>query len=216
MAPKDQKALLTLYANLMDEVKVRIDCIDCAVRGQTGFPGPIVREFCYTQLRLLCELIALSCLVAHGDIPAAYAKRLGKEWSADAIIDALTKLRPHFYSMPVRQDQVQWHSLEGINPMPFPKEALLELYGKCHQHLHRGNVRKLLNSATPIEVYTNFPEIISWAQKINDQLSFHIIAISEEKLIFCMLRNVDNKNKVQVGTMERNTLRPPFPSPDFP
>jgi hypothetical protein len=203
MAAKDQKALLMLYANLMDEAKVRIDSIDRAVRGQTGFPGPIVREFCYTQLRLICELIALGCLVAHGDIPATYAKRLGREWSADAIMDALTGLRPHFYPIAVQQ---QGHGIEAINPMPFPKEALLELYGKSHQYLHRGNVRKLLNSATRIEVYTNFPEIISWAQRINDQLSFHLIAISEEKLIFSMLRNLDNNNNVQVGTMGKRAL----------
>jgi hypothetical protein len=57
-----------LYANLMDEVKARIDCINVAVQGRTGFPTPIAREFCYLQLRFLCELIALSCLVAHGDI----------------------------------------------------------------------------------------------------------------------------------------------------
>jgi hypothetical protein len=213
MAPKDQKALFTLYANLMEEVKVRIDCVDRAVRGQTGFPGPIVREFCYTQLRLLCELIALGCLVAHGDIPATYTKRLGREWSAGAIMEALTKLRPHFYPIAARQlgpgvsivEGMQAHGIEGINPMPFPKEALLELYGKSHPYLHRGNVRKLLNSATPIEAYTNFPEIISWAQKIAVQLSFHLIPISDEKLIFCMLRNGDNNNKVQVGTLEKRT-----------
>lgn len=208
MAARDQKALLTLYANLMDEVKVRVNCVDRAVRGQTGFPGPIVREFCYTQLRLLCELIALGCLVAHGDIPATYAKRLGREWSADTIMGALTGLSPHFYPIAVRQ--LGRHGIEGINPMPLPKEALLELYGKSHQYLHRGNVRKLLNSDTPIEVYTNFPEVISWAQKVNDHLSFHLIAISAEKLIFCMLRNPDDNNKVQVGTMEKRTL------PDFP
>ena len=207
MAGKDEKSLLTLYANLMEEVKLRIDCIDRSVKGQTGFPGPIVREFCYGQLRLLCELIALSCLIAHGDIPATYAKRLGKEWSADAIFDELTKLRPHFYPIPIRQlgygpmGAVHRHDLQAIDPMPLPKDTLQELYGKCHQQLHRGNVRKLLNSATPIEAYTNFPEIISWAQKINDQLSYHVIAISEQKRIYCLLRNADENNKVQVGTM---------------
>lgn len=212
MTANDEKSLRTLYANLMDEVKVRIHCIDRAVNGQTGFPGPIVREFCYGQLRLLCELIALSCLVAHGDIPATYSKRLGKEWSAETIFEQLEKLRPHFYPIPVRQRSrglfgtVQQHNIEGINPMPLPKEALLELYGKCHQQLHRGNVRKLLNSATPIDVSTNFPEIISWAQRINDQLDFHLIAISEEKLIFCVLRNIDDNHKVQVGALERRSF----------
>ena len=104
MSAKDENAIATLYANLMDEAKARIDCIDRALRGQTGFPNPIVREFCYLQLRMLSELIALSCLVAHGDIAAKYSKRLGKAWSADDIIDQLTKLHPEFYPVPARQE----------------------------------------------------------------------------------------------------------------
>lgn len=215
MAAKELKALLGLYANLMDEVKVRIDCIDRAVRGQTGFPGPIVRDFCYVQLRLLCELIALGCLVAHGDIPATYSKRLGKAWSADEIMGGLEKLRPHFYPIAMRQTGLTGtvpgqllHRAEGINPPPLPKESLLDLYGKSHQHLHRGNVRKLLNSETPIEMYTNFPEIISWAQKINDHLAVHLLAINEDKLIFCILRNAGDGGRVQVGTLEKRSLPP--------
>jgi len=216
MTAKNEKSLGALYANLMEEVKVRIHCIDRAVNGQTGFPGPIVREFCYGQLRLLCELIALSCLVAHGDIPATYSKRLGKEWSAETIFEQLEQLRSHFYPIPFRpQNRSPWgtaqrHDASIIDPMPLPKEALLELYGKCHPQLHRGNVRKLLNSSTPIEVNTNFPEIISWAQRINDQLACHLIAISEEKLIFCILRNIDDNQKVQVGTLEKRSFAPNF------
>lgn len=201
-------AISGLYANLMDEVKVRIDCIDRAVRGQTGFPGPIVREFCYGQLRFLCELIALSCLVAHGDIPATRSKRLGKKWSAQDIMDELTKLREHFYPIAVRQKPrragFREGEMEGINPPPFPKDALLKLYGECHAKTHRGNVEKLLKSATPIDLDTKFPEIISWAQKITDQLSVHIVPISAsgDRLMFCILRNMDDNNKVQTGFME--------------
>jgi hypothetical protein len=165
-----ERAILNLYANLMDEVKVRIDCIDRAVRGQTGFPGPIVREFCYGQLRLLCELIALSCLVAHGDIPATHSKRIGRKWSAQEIMQELTKLREYFYPIAMRQTPPPYGSegygMDGINPPPFPKDALLDLYGKCHSRTHRGNVEKLLKSATPIDMNTNFPEIVSCAQKI--------------------------------------------------
>jgi hypothetical protein len=75
---KNDKALLTLYANLMEEVKLRIHCIDRAVNGTNLLSRPIVRKLCYGQLGLLCELIALSCLVAHGDIPATCSKKLGK------------------------------------------------------------------------------------------------------------------------------------------
>lgn len=205
MNQKDQRAVSTLYANLLDEVKVRIDCVDKAVHGRTSMPGPLVREFCYLQLRILCELIALSCLVAHGDIAAKYSKRLGKEWSADKIIGELTKLHPNFYPQAMRQtiriSGGGWEE-EAIHPSPLPKTELLELYGKCHPYLHRGNVKKLLNSETPIEIHTNLPEIIKWAQKINDLLSHHFIVLNPENIMFGTLRNAENKNRVQVGFMK--------------
>jgi hypothetical protein len=96
---------------------------------------------------------------------------------------------------------VEGWGMEAVTPVPFSKDNLLELYGKCHRHLHRGNVNKLLNSETPIEIHTNFPEIINWAQKITDLLSLHVIVIDQDKLMFCMLRNAENNNKVQAGFM---------------
>jgi hypothetical protein len=192
-----------LYANLMGEVKVRIDCINIAVQGRTGFPTPIVREFCYLQLRFLCELIALSCLVAHGDIASLQSHKTGRAWSADEILDRLTKLRPHFYPFACRQivdsDDIWRGPVEGLDPQPLPKDELLSLYGKTHKFLHRGNLKKLLSSATPIDMSINLREIVGWAQKINDQLSFHTIVISQELLIICMLRNKHDNNNVQVA-----------------
>jgi hypothetical protein len=37
MKPDKQNAL---YANLMDEVKVRVDCINSAAQGQMVYPAP--------------------------------------------------------------------------------------------------------------------------------------------------------------------------------
>ena len=96
-----------LYAALMEEVKVRIECIEQALAGRTGFPPPIVREFCYLQLRLLSELIALSCLVAHGDIAGLQSHKSGRAWSADEILKRLTELRPHFYPIAVKQTKAE-------------------------------------------------------------------------------------------------------------
>lgn len=70
MAKTDPKLeAASLYADLMNEVKVRIAAIDAGTGGLLGaLPAPIVQEHCYLQLRMCCELIALGCLVAHGDI----------------------------------------------------------------------------------------------------------------------------------------------------
>lgn len=200
----------TLYANLMDEVKVRLDCISTTCNGRGAYPTVITREFCYLQLRMLCELVALSCLVAHGDMVSLQSHKVGKIYSADEILDRLTKLRPHFYPVAVRQElhigPPRSFTMHGINPSPLRKEELLSLYGKTHRYLHRGTLKKILSMDTPIDMNVNIPEIIAWAQKLNDLLSTHTIAINEKEAIVCTLRNMDNNNRVQVATAEATGL----------
>lgn len=197
----------TLYANLMDEVKLRVNCIDSAATGKMRFPNPIVREFCYLQLRMLCELISLSCLVAHGDITFLQPHKLGRSYSADEILDRLTKLRAHFYPIAVRQTILagppRSFQLEPVEPSPFSKDDLIKLYSETHKYLHRGSLKKLLSSETPIDVTINLPEIVKWAQRINDLLSSHVIAINSDRVILCILRNVDDNMRVQVVTAEK-------------
>lgn len=195
-----------LYANLMDELKVRIDCISTTCNGRGAYPTVITREFCYLQLRMLCELVALSCLVAHGDLASLKSHKIGRAYSADEILDRLTKLRPYFYPIPVRQEMQigppKRFMLHGIDPSPLPKEQLISLYGKTHRHLHRGTLKRLLSMDAPIDMNVNIPEIISWAQKINDLLSVHTIPINEKEAIICVLRNMEDNNRVQVATVE--------------
>lgn len=60
MPTKVQQSTMQLYCGLMEEAKLRIAAIEGNLSGKTGLPGQIVRESCYLQLRLLCELIALA------------------------------------------------------------------------------------------------------------------------------------------------------------
>lgn len=190
----------------MDEVKVRLDCISTTCNGRGDYPSPVIREFCFLQLRMLCELVAISCLVAHGDMKSLQSHSVGKAYSADEIIKRLTKLRPHFYPVPVRQElnveSTAKFTLHGINPSPLPKEKLLSLYGKTHRYLHRGTLKQILSTDAPIDMNVNIPEIISWAQNLNDLLSIHTISVSENEVILCTLRNKDNQNRVLVATGE--------------
>jgi len=97
-----------------------------AATGKTGFPSVIVREFCYLQLRMLCELIALACLVAHGDITAAQPNKLRKAYEADKILAQLATLHQHFYPQPIRWKDRTAGQLEIIQTGNFlTKEELL-------------------------------------------------------------------------------------------
>jgi hypothetical protein len=70
MPTRRQQESMNLYGGIMEEVKIRLNCIAMAAAGATGLPHPLARELCFLQLRMICELIALGCLVAHGDIEA--------------------------------------------------------------------------------------------------------------------------------------------------
>lgn len=90
-----------LYCNFMDEIKLRIDCVEKALlRKYKGMPSQVVREFCYLQLRFVCELIAMACLVVHED--KMTVKKFEKLWSASDIVERLAKLNPNFSLKPYR------------------------------------------------------------------------------------------------------------------
>jgi hypothetical protein len=96
-----QLAAMRLYQGLMEEVKTRFAAIEHAVNNRTGLGPRFVYEFGYLQLRYLCELVALGCLVAHGDITET--NKLRKEYSATRIMQSLSALHPDFYPVPHRK-----------------------------------------------------------------------------------------------------------------
>lgn len=75
-------------------------CVERAALGLTGLPSFAVRDFGFLQLRMICEDIALGCLVAHGDITESNRRKFAREHSADRIMSMLHDLHPNFYPQP--------------------------------------------------------------------------------------------------------------------
>ena len=68
MKPSKYREALNAYSMLMEEAKDRLSAMDIALEGKTGLSMGAIHELCFLQLRMLCELIALGCLTAHGDL----------------------------------------------------------------------------------------------------------------------------------------------------
>jgi hypothetical protein len=141
-----ERQTITLYTALMEEVKIRIATTNTLVSGKTGLLGPLAQESCYLQFRFMCELIALGCLVAHGDIDATRANKFRKEYSADKILHHLEDLHPDYFPFP----STITAKPSGVSEIFLHKEGnflkkneLIDLYGKCGDHLHLGNLKKL-------------------------------------------------------------------------
>jgi hypothetical protein len=191
MPSKDDLAALALYKELMEEVKARSESINTLTNDQRGIPSLMVREYCYLQLRMLCELVALGCLVAHGDILARSSKSLRLAYAPAEIIRHLEVLHPDFYPVPVVPRQtVQGFHLGDYDDRPFlTKNDCVALWGKCGNVLHRGSLKKLIGPKSPVQ--RNFKGVEGWAQKVLNLLSAHRIVRLGGRTVFVALLRVD-------------------------
>lgn len=215
MPSKGRIEAQTLYANILEEIKLRIANINHCTMGFSGLTPPFVKEVCYLQIRMICELVAMGCLAAHGDIKGSNSSNLRSFWSAADIMNALEKLHPHFYPQPIKQTRTaSGIHIEAVDSA-LAKSDFLAMYGKCGDALHRGNIKKLLKGQFPNQI--NYPEITTKAQLFIDLLSNHMLVMhTGEQAFLAMLYNSDNQGRVQVAIVETPKGSPmDFKSPDF-
>jgi hypothetical protein len=158
-------------------------------------------ELCYLQFRLICELIALGALAAHGDIPAARAGRLVKAYQADAILNALEQLHPNFYPRPGRQIIGPDGKVKEVLPIKsgfMTKTELIALYHECGNLLHRGTLRAI--KARTAGDFTKIQEIVT---KIVTLLNHHQITLIDPKYELFVLMNAKSDGKVHASLMQK-------------
>jgi len=174
---------LNAYVGLMQEAKDRLLAMDTALGGRTGLPPGAIKEYCFLQLRMLCELIALGCLTAHGDLATG---KLKGDYKADKIIQGLQRLRPKFYPIAaIRTERGPKLWEDGF----LTKDELLKLYWKCGDVLHRGSFK-----AHSLKRYSdaNTEEIRAWKSKI-EALSCHGIYTVGEKSMMLFYISEDGR-----------------------
>lgn len=211
MPTKADEAAQELYHSIMEEVMIRAYSVNSACKSSAGIPQPLIREYCFLQLRMLCELIALGCLVAHGDITKT--KYFQKAYKADDILDRLEKLHPNFYPypfkptfMPANPDSpVGGITMEDVDTDYLKKEELIQLYAKCGSVLHKGSLRRLLRiNMTPEP--DPYREIRFWGQKLLNLLTAHRISRIGNRFHFLAFLNLtapgSNQGAVQVAIAE--------------
>jgi hypothetical protein len=211
MPVKDQTHILANYSGLMEEIKTRLSVVRRIVfdgsRGEFAFESYILGELCHLQLRMICETIALGCLLVHGDIAATRAGRMQKAYAADWIINRLAKLNPDFYPIPGEH-----HLKDGfieITPPTRPfltKEKLLNLYNQTARFLHRGTLEGIL-SPDPKEIDIN--QIAIWAAEIRTLLDHHLVSLIDPRHQLFVVMQSEGDGKVRTFVVERMPGSPP-------
>lgn len=194
--------VLPLYLGIMEEIKVRIGQIGRVTAGDIPLPPRAIQEFCLLQVRMVCELIALACLHAHGD-DVTDSSKLAKEWQAGRIVSTLGRLHRLFpvpVTMSPTSDPKGWH-FTPVESGYLSKSELLELYGNCGRELHRGSLKNLLNpSSFPAPM--DFATIDVWVNKIYALLDKHQVRLaSGNVVIVCIMQTAENAVQVAVAAV---------------
>ncbi len=163
------------YASIMREIKQRADSINRITGSGLAVPAPFLQEYGHLQLRMICELIGIACLVAHGDIAAEAPALNPKTYKPGEILKALEALHPSFFptarTMNFKNNEVEL--LDG-SPNAITKAELIALWGRSGDFLHRGGLKQLASPKVTGPV--DFQALNDPGQKILDLLSVHLIS----------------------------------------
>ncbi|HEY3636690.1 MAG TPA: hypothetical protein VGK90_00965 [Rhizomicrobium sp.] len=197
--------VVSLYTEIMEEIKLRHLSMSPAMNGELPIHPRTAFEHCYLQLRMICELIGLACLVVHGNISVG-KKSLLKEYKPGAIVSELEKLHTDFYPHPGEQRLNAAGVPIELNEIAtgfLTKSDLVRLWNYCGNVLHRGSLKNL---QLLLKQGGDFQEIQNWSQKIVTLLNHHQIAIADStSQIWVQMSNVESGGNVVATLFE---LRP--------
>ena len=195
-----QTPKLSLYADIMFELRRRVEWVGHVVAGQTNLDPHLGQEFCLLQLRFACELLALGCLVAHGDIAETQSKRFSDEWSATNLLNGLERLNAAFFPIPVQQTPTAhevrgkvvdgWHFQEVSEPY-LKKSDVVRLYGRLGEALHRGSANRLSTSRARYQGRSD--AIVNDTNSLIRLLSLHRMQLVTGDQFVCMLKNENDE-----------------------
>ncbi|MGB6078058.1 MAG: hypothetical protein WBF99_01215 [Xanthobacteraceae bacterium] len=177
---------LALYKRLIKEIRKRIDATEAIVNRETGLEARFAREAAYLQLRMICEAIALGCVIAHEGFSELKSGKLQNSYAADQIVNVLAGLHDRFYPQPVQiarkapgRITIQDDEIEHLT-----KEDLKALYRKCGGVLHRGTPKSLVAGEKIEKDWITY--VMKQAQLIVNLLASHALVMhGDQRSIFC-------------------------------
>ena len=170
-----------VYIALMQQVVIRLDAVALSLAEAKSNPDHVNNwqnaEFCYLQIRKVCEYVALAVLAAHGEYDGAKASNLEKEWHAAELFDKIAQLNPYSFPIPIQiqhdQNGVGRHHLApGI--VKIQLSEISGIYGSAGARLHVGSLRNLLSGRLPPY---DLAEVADWRNRFVQTLNIHSIRL---------------------------------------
>ena len=207
MASSRLRQAVPLYKSIMEEIKIRVDIANQVLMAPPPLPETVLNEFCFLQIRFVCELIALGCLVAHGDITKS--NRLTKYYQADRIMNNLEELNPEFFPRPVIERIAEPHRIhyEFKTSGYLNKREFMRVYNQtCGKALHRGSLKHLLSLSH--QQKAPLTEIKGLIIKIRELLNPHVILLHDQSTVLLCSMSTKDTGEVQVHLADSLTPTP--------
>lgn len=177
-----------LYAQLMEEVKERLDAVEQQsqlAQLTIGKPaGYIHCEYAYLQIRKVIELIGISILLAHNEIDDFRTKVFMKAWNADTLFARLEKLSNDAFPEPsVVQNIDEENNTADLllgDTTGKNRKKLKAIYVACADGLHAGSLSNLIKSGGK---RYNVGNLIEWKNFLVSLLNHHVILLPDRKSI---------------------------------
>jgi hypothetical protein len=203
---------------LLNEARYRLNILGSLLTPGYPMPTEPLIESSYLQVRMLCEVIALGCLLMHGDIEETRSRNLETSYKADFILKKLSSFHSDFFPKPV--DVIRITDGNGEHDIFEPRRVedgflgrddLIKLYQQCGSYLHRGNLERI-NENPGASSKAELARLHDWSMKIGRLLTVHEIASRDlQTMMLCFLRNPEDPSNSVVVTARQI---PPRALPD--
>lgn len=177
------------YVKFFEEIKHRFEIIDFFERpGSAGnhvLPEAFALETCYLQIRLICELIALACLVGHGPSLGDEVDPLKKFYKPQEIMRRLAALKEDFFpkqlirTLEINDDGTADMIVQSVELMT--SEDVIKIHGKTGNILHRGQLSHILEMK---EYPRSFQDVSDTCIRLMRLLKCHTFMIAPDTQIW--------------------------------
>jgi hypothetical protein len=189
------------YCDLMEEIKRRISVIDFFLSGKGhALYQPPTLESVTLQLRKVLELIAFGSLVANKEAYEAVYSKVSKAWNAGDLLAELERVNPHFYPVPVTQEQDKesgaWKH-KARAPDYLAKTDFKEVYGRCGVMAHAANP-----FSKGIDYTYYQAKLPLWRGQIINLLNIHEMVLVGNPATYVVMMTVDGDDRVHWYKLE--------------
>lgn len=176
------------YCNCMEEVKDRVSLVQ-SVGAHSVTTGKQIFdvELVFLQLRKTLELIAFASLIAHKQKYSAAHKNFASHWRAKDMLEALEKINPDFYPVPIEKPQRLPSGAKHCERVPggfMTKDDFVLLYDKSSEIIHTGN--PFTTKGPTIHIGYSVKD---WVSRIQKLLALHLIHLADDSKWIVQISN---------------------------